>query len=147
LLIEAVRRHGIDKIRDAQIECFLLKSLPDGQNSIGGIIDLIANNGSWIMELKMSADLKWADPGQLIYYGLMIGAIQRKYPRRLSFFLPLMPDITNQLTEIEFTEHDFFIMCDRIKNLISMWNKQNFPPTNVSEACHYCDVKEHCTFV
>jgi hypothetical protein len=62
LLIEAVRHHGIDKINDLQIEAYLMKTLPDGQNLIGGILDLIANNGSWIIEIKMSADLKWADP-------------------------------------------------------------------------------------
>jgi hypothetical protein len=45
LLIEAVRHNGIDKMNDVQTECFLLKRLLDGQNFIGGIIDLIANNG------------------------------------------------------------------------------------------------------
>lgn len=67
-MIEAVRHHEIDKVSDAQIECFLLKPLPDGQNFIGGVVDLIGNNGSWIIELKMSADKRWADPDQLKYH-------------------------------------------------------------------------------
>jgi len=144
LLIEAVRQHGIDKISDSQIECFLLKALPDGRNFVGGIVDLITNNGSWIIELKMSADTKWADADQLIFYGLLLASIQRRYPTKLSFFLPIMPDIKDQLTEIEFTKHNFFNLYDRIKHLISMWDEREFPAIADLNTCHFCDVKEYC---
>jgi hypothetical protein len=144
LLIEAVRHHGIDKINDAQIECFLLKPLPDGQNFIGGIVDLIANNGTWIIELKMSADTRWAEPGQLIYYGLILASIQSRYPTKLSFFLPIMPDFKDQLTGIEFAKQNFFIMYARIKHLISMWDKRDFPPAVDSNTCYFFDVKAYC---
>ena len=78
MLIEAVRHHGIDKINDFQIEACLMKSLPDGKNSVAGIIDVIANNGSWIIEIKMTDNLKWEDPDQLICYGLLLASIQRR---------------------------------------------------------------------
>jgi hypothetical protein len=57
LLIEAVRHHGIDKINDLQIEAHLMKSLPDGQNYIGGIIDLIVliQNGLILTSLYFMA--------------------------------------------------------------------------------------------
>ena len=144
LVIEAVRQLGIDKINDAQIECFLLKPLPNGQNFIGGIVDLIANNGFWIIELKMSADKRWADPDQLIYYGLLLASIQRRYPTKLSFFMPIMPNIKDQLTEIEYADHNFFNMYDRIKHLISMWDKQIFPLASDPKVCLLCEVKEYC---
>jgi CRISPR/Cas system-associated exonuclease Cas4 (RecB family) len=144
LLIEAVRHHGIDKVNDAQIECFSLKTLPDGQNSVGGIIDFIANNGSWIIEIKMSADLKWADPDQLLFYGLLLASIQRRYPTRLSFFLPIMPDTRDQIIEVEFSNHNFFSMYDRIKHLISLWDTRNFPAAVDSNTCYFCNVKAYC---
>jgi hypothetical protein len=144
LLIEAVRRHGIDKIRDAQIECFLLKPLPDGQNFIGGIIDLIANNGSWIIELKMSADLKWADPDQLIFYGLLLASIQRRYPSRLALFLPLMPNVKDRLFDINFSNNKFFDMYRRIQDTISKWETSQFTATGDQGTCRYCTVRIYC---
>jgi hypothetical protein len=92
----------------------------------------------------MSADSKWSDPGQLIFYGLLLASIQRRYPTKLSFFLPLMPDIKDQLTEIEFTKHNFFRIYDRIKHLVSSWAAKDFPASVDSSYCYYCDVKAYC---
>jgi hypothetical protein len=50
----------------------------------------------------MSEDPKWADPDQLMFYDLLLASIQRRYPIKLSFFLPLIPDIKAQMIEINF---------------------------------------------
>ena len=71
----------------------------------------------------MSAEVKWQDSDQLIFYGLLIGAIQRQYPRRLTFFLPVMPKVEDRLFDIEFSNNDFLKMYTRIKDLISMWDE------------------------
>ena len=144
LLIETVRHHGIDKIRDAQVESFLLKALPDGQNYVGGIVDLIGNNGSWIIELKMSADTKWADPDQLIFYGLLLAAIQRRYPDRLSFFLPLMPNVEDTLLDINFLRSDLFDMYQQIQDIIFKSHLKQLPATGNPETCRYCIVRNYC---
>ncbi len=140
LLIEAVRHHGIDKINDLQIEAYLMKTLPDGQNLIGGILDLIANNGSWIIEIKMSADLKWADPGQLIFYGLLLASIQRRYPSRLTFLLPIMPKVEDRLLDIAVSNNDYLKMYVRIHDLILKWDEGEFTATSELVVCRYSSV-------
>ena len=92
----------------------------------------------------MAADPKWHDPGQLIFYGLLIGAIQRRYPTRLSFFLPVTPNMEDRLLDIEFSKNDFLNMYRRIQDVILKWNKRDFDVAYDLETCQYCPVKNHC---
>lgn len=143
-LIEAVRYHKIDRIKNFQTEVYLKKDSPDGQNSISGIIDFISNNGSWIIELKMSADPRWADPGQLIFYGLLHALIQRRYPTKLSFFLPLMHKRKDQLFDINIDRDKCLEINDRIQNVIDLSDSGFYPATGDLETCKYCTVKFYC---
>jgi hypothetical protein len=144
LLIEAVHQHGIDKINDAQIESFLLKPLPDGQNYVGGIIDFIANNGSRIIELKMSADPIWADPDQLIFYGLLLATIQRRYPSRLTLLLPIMQNVEDRLVDIAVSNYDYLKMYTRLNDVILKWGEGIFPSARNPKTCCYCSVRNYC---
>ena len=78
MIIETVRQHGIDKLDNIQVEKLFSKTLPCKQHSVAGKIDIVANRGAWLLEMKMSAEAKWRDPRQLIFYGLLIGAIRRR---------------------------------------------------------------------
>ena len=138
LLIEAVHYHGIDKIDNLQTEVYLQKDLPDSQNSIAGIIDIIAKNGSWIIELKMSADIQWADPSQLIFYKALLSSIPESDPIRLSFFLPLMHKREIQLLDINFEKNKLIEIYDRIKNVIDSCNSGLYPATGGRDTCKYC---------
>jgi len=144
LLIESARYHGIDKINNLQTEVYLKKDLPDGQNSIAGIIDVIANNGTWIIELKMSADIKWADPSQLMFYRAFLSSIHQKDPIRLSFFLPLMHKREDQLFDINIDRDKCLEINDRIQNVIESLNRGYYPATGDLETCKYCTVKFYC---
>ena len=145
MIIETVHFHGIDKLNDLQVERLFSKSLPDNEHSVVGKLDIVANKGAWLLEMKMSPNPKWRDPDQLFFYGLLIGAIQRRYPERLTFFLPVMPNIEDRLLSIEFSKNDFFNMFDRIQDLVNTWNKETFPPASNPEACHFCGVKGYCS--
>jgi hypothetical protein len=81
MIIESVHHHEIDKLSNLQVEKFFSKPLPCNhkQHSVAGKIDVVAKNGVWLLEMKMSAEAKWQDPDQLIFYGLLIGAIKRRY--------------------------------------------------------------------
>ncbi len=144
MIIEAVQHHGIDKLENIHVEKFFSKPLPCNQHSVAGKVDMVANNGTWLLEMKMSANPKWRDHDQLFFYGLLLGAIQRRYPRRLSFFLPVMPSVEDRLLDIEFSKDDFIALYKRIQDLIEAWNKRNFHVTDDFEACKYCTVKNHC---
>jgi hypothetical protein len=144
MIIEAVQHHGIDKLENIHVEKFFSKPLPCNQHSVAGKVDMVANNGTWLLEMKMSANPKWRDPEQLFFYGLLLGAIQRRYPRRLSFFLPVMPSVEDRLLDIEFSKDDFIVLYKRIQDLIEAWNKGDFPEASNLEACEYCTVKNHC---
>ena len=144
MIIETVHQHGIDKVDNLQVEKLFSKPLPSNKHSLAGKVDIVANKGAWLLEMKMSADLKWADPDQLIFYGLLIGAIKRRYPKRLTFFLPIMPNVEDRLLDIKFSKNDFLALYKRIQNLIETWNKGDFPEANNLEACKYCTVKKHC---
>jgi hypothetical protein len=128
MIIETVHQHGIDKLENIEVEKLFTKPLSCNQHSVAGKIDI-------------------GDPDQLIFYGLLIGAIQRRYPERLSFFLPVIPNIEARIIDIEFLKDDFRKMYKRIQNLIEAWTKGNFPPASDPEACHFCGVKEYCTFI
>ena len=54
MLIEAVRYHGIDKLSNLHVEKWLAKRLPNGDHSVRGLVDVVADNGMWILEIKMS---------------------------------------------------------------------------------------------
>lgn len=142
MIVETVHHHGIDKLDNIQVEKLFLK--PFNQHSIAGKLDIVANNGAWLLEMKMAADPKWRDPDQLFFYGLLIGAIRRRYPERLAFFLPVMPKVEERLHDIEFSKSDFLNMFDRIQRLINKWNRGNFRVADDLETCKYCTVKNHC---
>lgn len=146
LLIEAVRVNEIDKISNLQIESHLTKALPKGDHTVGGIVDIIANSGSWIIEMKMSADTKWADPDQLHFYGLLLASIQRRYPTRLSFFLPLSKNSRDQLFDLKFTSNDFSNIYKRIKRVAEMIDSDSFPAVKDPTVCCLCEVKKFCNF-
>ena len=143
MIIEAVRQHGIDKLDNIQVEKLFTKPLCK-QHSLTGKLDVVAEGGAWLLEMKMSAEAKWRDSGQLIFYGLLIGAIQRRYPKRLTFFLPVMPRIEDRLLAIKFSKNDFLTMYDRIQNLIGSWSEGYFPATGDLETCKFCAVKQQC---
>jgi len=147
MIVETVHQHGIDKINNIQVEKLFFKSLPGNEHSVAGKLDMVVDSGAWLLEMKMSADPQWQNPDQLIFYGLLLGAILRRYPERLTFFLPVMPNVEDRLIDIEFSKNDFLAMYDRIKNLIETWNKRDFPPASDPEACHFCGVKEYCIFI
>ena len=134
MIIEAVHHHGIDKL-NIQVERLFSTPLPCKQHSVAGKMDIVVNHGAWVLEMKMSADLKWADPDQLIFYGLLIGAIKRRYPARLAFFLPVIPNFEDRLLDIEFSKNDFLNMYERIQGLIEAWNKGDFPEASNLETC------------
>jgi len=144
MIIETVHYHGIDKLNNLQVEKLFSKSLPNNEHSVAGKLDILANSGSWLLEMKMSADPKWRDHDQLFFYGLLIGAIQRRYPERLTFFLPVMPNVEDRLLDINFSTNDFLALYDRIQNLIDTWNKDDFLPASDPKACHFCGVKGYC---
>lgn len=144
MLIEAVRYHGIDKINDLQVEKLFSKPLPFNQHSVAGKLDIVAKSGAWLLEMKMSDNPKWQDPDQLIFYGLLIGSIKRRYPTRLTFFLPVMPKVEDRLLDIEFSNNDFLKMYTRINDVILKWGKGIFPATGNQETCRYCDVRNYC---
>ena len=144
MIVEAVHYHNIDKLNNLQVEKLFFKSLPGNEHSVAGKVDIVANSGAWLLEMKMSANLKWADPDQLFFYGLLLGAIKRRYPERLSFFLPVMPNVQERLLDIEFSKNDFLAMYERIQNIIETWNKGNFHVADDLETCKYCTVKNHC---
>ena len=77
MIVEAVHHHNIDKLDNLLVEKLFSKPLSCNQHSVSGKVDIVANNGSWLLEMKMSAEAKWQDPDQLIFYGLLIGAIHR----------------------------------------------------------------------
>jgi hypothetical protein len=135
MIIESVRHYGMNKLDNLQVEKFLSKPLRENQHSVAGKVDIVANSGAWLLEMKMSAEAKWQDPDQLIFYGLLMGAIQRRYPKRLTFFLPVMPNLKDRLFDIQFSKTNFLAMYDRIQNLIEAWTKGNFPATDDREHC------------
>lgn len=147
MIIEAVHYHNIDKLKNLQVEKLFSKPLLDKQHSVVGKVDMVANSGAWILEMKMAADPKWHDPDQLFFYGLLLGAIQRRYPHRLTFFLPVMPKVEDRLLDIQFSKDNFLTMYERIQTLIETWNKGNFPPASDPKACHFCGVKDYCTYI
>jgi hypothetical protein len=147
MIVESVHHHGIDKLDNIQVEKLFIKPLPDNHHSVAGKIDIVANDGVWLLEMKMSAEVKWRDPDQLIFYGLLLGALQRRYPERLTFFLPVIQNFEDRLLNIQFSKTDFLAMYDRIQSLIETWNKRDFPPAIDPNACYLCGVKEYCTYI
>jgi hypothetical protein len=142
LIVETVHRHGIDKLYNIQVEKLFTKPLPCNQHLVAGKVDIVANDGAWLLEMKMSAETKWQDPDQLIFYGLLIGSIQRRYPERLTFFLPVMPNVEDRLLNIQFSKNDFLAMYER--NLIGSWENEYFPVAGNLETCKYCPVGNYC---
>jgi hypothetical protein len=143
MIIETVCHHSINKLDNLQVEKFLSKPLRDN-HSIAGKIDIVAKSGAWLLEMKMSAEAKWRDPDQLIFYGLLIGAIHRRYPERLSFFLPVMPRIKDRLLDIEFSKDDFIDIYRRIQDVVLKWDSGQFPATGEKQTCRYCGVRNYC---
>jgi len=144
MIIEAVQHHGIDKLENIHVEKFFSKPLPCNQHSVAGKVDMVANNGTWLLEMKMSAEAKWQDSDQLIFYSLLLGSIQRRYPERLTFFLPVMKNIEDRLLNIEFAKDDFIDMYRRIQDIILKWDAGQFPATGDKETCQYCSVRNYC---
>lgn len=142
-LIEAVRLNRIDKIDTLDIEKRLSAKRPFGNHSIAGIADMVGQNNSWLLEMKMSDDPRWADSDQLIFYGLLLGKLSGKYPARLSFFLPLK-EIGSQVSDIKFSEGDFIRMYNRVENLVIKWGQGAFPTSVRRETCRWCEVQTYC---
>jgi hypothetical protein len=145
-LIRAVRYHGLDKLNTMQIEKTIEKRLPFGNHKVSGIADIIAQDESWIIETKMTDDLKWADKDQLIFYGLLLGAINRRYPKRLSFFLPVMEKAEDSLIDVDFSKAEFLLMYKRICNFVTNWTNGLFFATGNAEKCNHCCVASFCLF-
>jgi hypothetical protein len=144
MLMESVRWHGIDRLRNPQVEGWFSAALPFGGHETRGLIDVVAEDGMWIIETKMSNNAKWIDPDQLIFYGLLLGMARERYPARMSFFLPVMDKIQDRLLDIEFSQGDFTRMLDRIKDFVAQWTNGDFPATGEGETCRWCEVKAHC---
>jgi hypothetical protein len=144
MLMEAVQWHGIDRLRNLQVEGWFSAALPFGDHVIRGLIDVVAEDGMWIIETKMSNDAKWIDPDQLIFYGLLLGMARERYPARMSFFLPVMDKIQDRLLSIEFSPGDFTRMLERIEEFVMKWTKGDFPAKGRGETCRWCEVKAHC---
>lgn len=145
MLMEAVPWHSLDRLRNFQVEVWFSASLPFGDHVIRGLIDVVAEDGMWIIETKMSNDAKWIDRDQLIFYGLLLGMAKERNPARMSFFLPVMDKIQDRLLDIEFSQGDFTRMLDRIKDFVAQWSNGVFPATGGGETCRWCDVKTYCT--
>jgi hypothetical protein len=144
MIIETVRHHGINKCDNLLVEKLFKKPLSCNQHSVAGKIDIVAKNGGWLLEMKMSTEAKWRDPDQLKFYGLLIGAIRRRYPERLTFFLPAMPNLKDRLLDIEFAKKDFIEMYKRIQDTIIIWDSRQFSATRDNVICQYCNVSDYC---
>ena len=143
MLMEAVKYHGLDRLKDLQMETWLSASLFDG-HVIKGLLDAVVDGGTWIMETKMSDNQKWIDPDQLVFYGFLLGMAKNRYPSRLSFFLPVMERVENRLLDIEFSKDDFVRINNRVKNFVTRWTAGEFPASGEGETCRYCEVKASC---
>lgn len=144
MIMEAVRFHKLNLVNDLEVEKWVSKPIMSGGHVLAGLMDLVAEGGAWAIETKMSNDPKWSDPGQLIFYGLLLRIARRRYPKRLSFFLPLRKTIENRLMDIEFFEEDFSRMHARIMSFINNWESGIFPPKGEKEVCAHCEVKLFC---
>jgi hypothetical protein len=144
MLMEAAHWHGIDRLNNFTVEKWVSKSLPFGNHMIRGLIDMVAGGGKWILETKMSTNAKWIDPDQLVFYGLLLGMAGRRYPTRLSFFLPVMNKVQDRLRDVEFSNNDFSKMYERVKDFIKRWTSGEFPATGDKDTCWWCEVKAHC---
>ena len=143
MLMEAVRYHGIDGLKNLQVESWLSASL-FGEHVIKGLLDALIDGGAWLLETKMSDDQKWIDPDQLVFYGFLLGLAKKRYPSRLSFFLPVMERVEDRLLDIDFSEDDFRAINNRVQNFIRKWTTGEFPATGEGETCKWCEVKSHC---
>ena len=66
------------------------------------------------------------------------------YPKRLTFLLPVMPNVEDRLLDIEFSKNDFFDMYQQIQDMILKWDMDQFPATGNQEFCRYCNVRNYC---
>jgi hypothetical protein len=145
MIIEAVRYHKLDTINHLEVEQWLSASLPLGDHVIRGLVDMVAGGGKWILETKMSTDAKWIDRDQLVFYGLLLGMARKRYPTRLTFFLPLMNNVQDRLRDMEFSRTDFSRIYDRVKDFIRRWTSGEFPATGDKETCRFCDFEMYCS--
>lgn len=143
MLMEAVRYHGIDRLKDLRVESLLSASL-FGEHVIKGLLDVVIDGGSWLLETKMSDNQKWIDPDQLVFYGLLLMMAKNRYPSRLSFFLPVMGRVEERLLDIDFSQGDFGRINNRIQNFVNKWTAGEFPATGGGETCRWCEVKAYC---
>jgi hypothetical protein len=144
MLMEAVKYHGLDSLKNLQMESWLSASL-FGEHVIKGLLDALIDGGAWLLETKMSDDQKWIDPDQLVFYGFLLGLAKKRYPSRLSFFLPVMERVEDRLLDIEFSEKDFVRINYRVRDLVTKWTAAEFPATGKGETCRYCEVKSYCS--
>ena len=143
MLMEAVRYHGLDRLKDLQLESWLSAPL-FGDHVIRGLVDVVVAGGAWLLETKMSDDPKWIVPDQLLFYGFLLGMAKKRYPSRLSFFLPVMERVEDRLLDVDFSEADFGKMNNRVQDFVAKWSASEFPATGEKETCRYCEVKAHC---
>ncbi|HCW07620.1 MAG TPA: hypothetical protein DGG95_09690 [Cytophagales bacterium] len=143
MLMEAVRYHGIDRLKNLQVESWLSASLL-GEHVIKGLLDVVIDGGTWLLETKMSDNQKWIDPDQLVFYGLLLTLAKNRYPSRLSFFLPVMRRVEERLLDIDFSQDDFGRINNRIQNFVDKWTAGEFPATGEGETCRWCEVKNYC---
>jgi hypothetical protein len=143
MLMEAVRYHGLDRLKDLQLESWLSAPL-FGDHVIRGLVDVVVAGGAWLLETKMSDDQKWIDPDQLIFYGLLLGMAREQRPTRLSFFLPVMERVEDRLSDVNFSEADFVKMNNRVQCFVTSWTAGEFPAIGEGETCRWCEVKQYC---
>ncbi len=143
LLMKAVRHHDLDKIAGLQLEKRLFAQLPGGNHSIAGVADMVISDGAWVLEMKMSSDVRWADPDQLVFYGLIFKMAGAQVPKRLSFFLPLQEG-AKSVRDIDFSAGHFSRMHDRINNVIIRWTENHFPGCGNRHTCLNCEVQFNC---
>ena len=61
MLMQAVRFHGLDRLKNIQVEKWLTGHLPSSEHIVRGLMDVVINKGEWLIETKMSDNQKWID--------------------------------------------------------------------------------------
>jgi hypothetical protein len=140
----AIRYNELFALRGLQVEKWISKPFMDGAHTVKGVLDMVAYGGTWLLETKLTTDPKWIDPDQLFFYGYLLAMANKRYPRRLSFFLPLIDNVQDRLVDVKFSKSDFSKMYGRMKDFIQKWSAGEFPAIGSIEDCKWCEVKAHC---
>lgn len=123
----------------------------DKWNPLGGRADMIIrrdDTGITILDGKNSKHkMKYTDPDQLRWYGLLFRLAYRKMPDRLGFVwyrFPYEEGKEEGVNWIDFGEEDFKLLAHRAVEAKKSMRKKKFAPNPTPSVCRFCPWESSC---